>query len=410
MFLTLATKSLKSRRGSVLLSLLALIVSILVLLGVENVRKQTKESFASTISGVDLIVGARTGDLNLLLYSVFRIGAPTNNIGWQSYEVLAANDSISWAIPISLGDSHKGYRVLGTTAAYFEHFKYGKARPLRFAKGRSFDSYSEIVLGHEVAKKLGYAVGDKLILAHGIGAESFSLHENRPFTVLGILEPTGTPVDQTLHVSLQGIEAIHHNWQPGQSAQPTQKEHSSLDALQPQEVTAILLGLKSKLSTFNVQRDIREFSAEPLTAILPGVALSELWQIMGVLENSLRIVSALVMSSALLGLAAMLLASIRERRQEIHLLRALGASPMFLFLLIQLEALLISCIGYVIAIGLLATALWASRELLLSEFGIALSPNVLTPDNLMFLLIILLATSAVAAIPSWRAYREAKHL
>ena len=286
MFIKIAAKSLLSRKGSVLLSLMAMTISIFVLLGVEHIRQQTKENFSSTVSGVDLIVGARTGSLNLLLYSVFRIGSPTNNIRWETYENIASNNKVKWAIPISLGDSHKGYRVLGTSTDYFKHFSYGKQHQLVFANGHAFDQVFDLVLGSEVAKKLGYKLGDKIILAHGIATTSFSMHDDRPFTVTGILEPTGTPVDQTLHVSLQGIEAIHIDWQQGvrtRNSTLTQKELEQA-TLQPKSITALMLGLKSKIATFQLQRAINKYPKEPLAAILPGVALSELWQMMSILE------------------------------------------------------------------------------------------------------------------------------
>ena len=412
MFFKLATKSLFNRRGSVILTLLAMTVSILVLLGVEHTRNQTRDSFANTVSGVDLIVGARTGSLNLLLYSVFRIGAPTNNIDWASYQQLAADPNIRWAVPISLGDSHKGYRVMGTSVDYFEHFRYGDDHPLAFNKGQRFESVFDVVLGAEVARKLGYSLGDKLVLAHGVAETSFSLHDDRPFTVVGILAPTGTPVDQTLHVSLQGIEAIHIDWQQGVKASTAQSDPEQLrhEALKPEQLTAILLGLESRLATFNVQRKINDYQAEPLMAILPGVALTELWQVMGILENTLRLVSVLVLIAALLGLAAMLLASIREREHEIQLLRVIGASPLFLFGLLQLEALLIAGTSIVLGAGGLYLALLLTRDLVAAQFGLQIGTAILGSHSLLFLLLILIATAVVASIPAINAYQSAKQL
>ena len=357
MFSKLALRSLLDRKGSVVLSLLAMTVSIFVLLGVEHIRNQAKESFSNTVSGVDLIVGARTGSLNLLLYSVFRIGTPTNNISWQSYKTISSNPKVKWSIPISLGDSHKGFGVLGTTQDYFTHFSYGKKHRLKFDQGVVFDNVFDVVLGSEVAKKLRYQLGDKLVLSHGIAETSFSLHDDRPFRVAGILSPTGTPVDQTLHVSLEGIEAIHIDWQQGvkkANSTITQSQIENAD-LKPESITAFMLGLTSRVSTFKVQRDISNYKKEPLLAILPGVALSELWQTMGILEKTLLLVSVLVFVAACLGVSAMLLSSIRERRQEIQLLRAVGAPPGFLFLLIELEALFIAISSIVLA-SLLLTA------------------------------------------------------
>ncbi len=152
MFMRLATKSLFNRKGSVLLTIMAMSVSIFVLLGVEHIRGQSKQSFNNTVSGVDLIVGARTGSLNLLLYSVFRIGSPTNNIAWDTYQSISNNAKVAWAIPISLGDSHQGYRVMGTTTDYFSHFSYGNQRQLSFSQGKPFEEIFDVVLGAQVAK------------------------------------------------------------------------------------------------------------------------------------------------------------------------------------------------------------------------------------------------------------------
>ncbi len=401
MTLTLALNSLGNRKGSVFLTLLAMTVSVFVLLGVEHIRSQAKASFASTISGVDLIVGARTSNINLLLYSVFRIGAPTNNIGWESYEALASNNKVAWTIPISLGDSHEGYRVMGTSKAYFEHFQYGNKQPLDFADGQAFEALYDVVLGAEVAKTLNYQLGDKIILAHGIGATSFSLHEESPFEVVGILAPTGTPVDQALHVSLEGIEAIHSGTH-GEAAE-------SID-LTPESITAIFIGLESKLATFTVQRSINNYSREPLVAVLPGVALSELWQIMNVLENTLRLISSLVMLSALLGLAAMLLASLRERATEIQLLRTIGASPRYLFLLIQVEALLISISAIACGALLLQLTIQLLQATIASHYGVQVSSLGLSSHNLMFFIMIILATIFVASLPSAKAYQQASRV
>ncbi|NIB41436.1 ABC transporter permease [Pseudomaricurvus alkylphenolicus] len=410
MFIRLASKSLLNRKGSVLLTLMAMSVSIFVLLGVEHIRHQTKDSFNSTVSGVDLIVGARTGSLNLLLYSVFRIGSPTNNIGWETYQAVASNSKVAWSVPIALGDSHKGYRVMGTTSDYFKHFRYGQKRQLEFSAGQQFSGIFDVVLGSEVARKLGYTLGDPLVLAHGIAKTSFSLHDDMPFKVVGILETTGTPVDQTLHVSLQGIEAIHLNWQQGVKlpGRRVDREQLNPQALEPESITAFMLGLSSRMATFRVQRDINNYAREPLSAILPGVALSELWQMMGLLENTLRLIAGLILIAALLGLSAMMLASIREREHEIHLLRVIGAPPLYLFLLIELEAILIALTSIILGLSGLYICLLTAGDFLASSFGLHIGTNIFSGDNTVFLLLIIGATIIAAMIPSFSAYRNAK--
>lgn len=409
MFAKLALKSLLDRKGSVMLSLMAMTLSIFVLLGVEHIRHQAKQSFSNTVSGVDLIVGARTGSLNLLLYSVFRIGSPTNNIRWDTYQAIASHNKVKWTIPISLGDSHKGYRVLGTTPEYFQHFSYGRQHRLAFNDGRAFDQVFDVVLGAGVAKNLGYQVGDELTLAHGIGATSFSNHDDRPFTVVGILAPTGTPVDQTLHVSLQGIEAIHINWQQGvRTSGNTAQVALDQAALQPKTITAFMLGLESKMAVFQVQRSINQYAQEPLLAILPGVALSELWQMMSLLENTLMLVSALVFAAACLGVSAMLLSSIRERGREIQLLRVIGAPPHFLFLLIELEALLITLLSCALGTALLAACLALLRDYLVASFGLHIELNLFTENSFYLIAALISASVIVAVIPALSGYRQAR--
>jgi len=409
MFAKLALSSLLDRKGSVVLSLMAMTISIFVLLGVEHIRHQAKQNFANTVSGVDLIVGAKTGSLNLLLYSVFKIGTPTNNISWQSFEKISTSPKVKWAIPISLGDSHKGFRVLGTTQNYFQYFSYGKKHHLLLDKGEVFNHLFDVVIGSQVAKKLGYQLGDKIVLAHGIANTSFSLHKNNPFTVVGILSPTGTPVDQTLHVSLQGLEAVHIDWQHENTTDSKSNNKELINkALEPKSITAFMLTLESKITTFKVQRDINNYTKEPLLAILPGVALSELWQMMSILENTLFLVSILVFFSACLGVSAMLLSSIRERSREIELLRVIGASPLFLFLLIELEAIFIAVFSIMLGSGLLIVSLLFSQEYLMANFGLQISLNIFSVNSLSLIMAMLVASIIVAFIPSFIGYTQSK--
>lgn len=411
MMLTLALKSIKDRAGSVALSVLAMAVSIFVLLGVEHIRQQVKASFSSTVSGVDMIVGARTGATNLLLYSVFRVGTPTNNISWDAYQYVIDSPDVRWSIPLSLGDSHRGYRVLGTTDDYFRYFKYGQDLALRFETGRAFGQANEVVLGFEAAKKLGYQLGDSIVLSHGVVSTHFSQHDDYPFTVVGILLPTGTPVDQTVHISLEGIEAIHRGWKNGvKIPSRISQEQKAIEqpAQPPQSITAFLVGLESRMSTFRVQRAINNYRYEPLMAILPGVALTDLWQTMRVFENALRLVSILVFLAASLGLTALLLASIRERKQEMYLLRTIGVSPARLLALLQLESIVITAISCAVALLGLEVVLFVSQDYLLSRFGLAINVNILTQQTGLLLALLLITTALLSMIPSLKGYFQAK--
>lgn len=400
MFLRLAFKSLMYRKASVVFIMFAMIVSVMVLLGVEHIRHQAKKHFANTVSGVDLIVGARTGQTNLLLYSVFRLGLANNNISWQAFNNIKHHQQVEWAVPISLGDSHKGYSVVATNKDYFEHFKYGQQHPLKFDQGRPFSQPFELVLGADVARNLHYQLGDPLYLSHGLAATSFQQHQTHAFTVVGILAPTGTPIDQSLHVTLQGIEAIHQPHIP--------KDNAS--ALQPQTITAVFVGLKSKLATFSVQRFVNHHTAEPLLAIIPGIALTHMWQSMSVIEDVLRLISTLVFCASLLGLSAMLMATIQSRHQEIQLLRLVGASPRFLFFFIQFEALLLTIASILCAYILLFFTLSVAQGMLLAKFTLNIEVNVFNQQSLTLLAWLILYSQIAALIPAMYAFYFARRV
>ena len=406
MFFHLALKSLWSRKGSALLTMMAIFISVFIMLGIEHIRKEAKTSFSKTVSGVDLIVGAPTGDINLLLYTVFRMGNPSKNIRWSTYEELKKASKVAWAIPISLGDSHKGYRVMGTTTDYFTHFSYGQKQSLQLNQGEVFSNTYDVVLGSSVAKKLNYKLGDKLLLSHGLGSASFSEHKDKPFVVKGILAPTGTPVDQTVHVSLEGLEAVHIGW-PNAIGGNSPTKNIPKDLLQPTSITAVFIGLKSRAATFGFQRKINQYRVEPLQAILPGVALSQLWQMLAIMENTLKLISYAVFIAALFGLGAMLLVSLKEREREIAILRSLGARPRFIFLLIQLEALLITVLACLLAIASLWLVISTLHSSLAANFGLYLSRQIISVETVTMLGSIIVGSLVIAAIPAFRAYFRA---
>lgn len=405
--LTLAWKSVRNRKVTAMLTVMTVAISVILLLGVERIRTQAKTSFANTISGTDLIVGGRSGQINLLLYSVFRIGNATNNIDWKSYQEFSQHRSVEWAIPISLGDSHKGFRVMGTNHTYFEHYKYGKKQPIEFAKGHEFNGLFETVIGSEVAKKLGYHIGSEIIIAHGISDVGFSRHDKLPFKVVGILSPTGTPVDKTVHVSLEAIEAIHVGWESGANL-GNNPSANQLEMMQfrPKQITAMLLGLKSKIQTFALQRQINDYTQEPLSAILPGVALHELWGMMSVAEQALMTVSGFVVVAGLLGMLSSLLTSLQERRREMAILRAMGARPRHIFSLLVLEASALTLIGLVIGTASLYVLLAAIGPIIQQNYGINLELNPLSVYEWGLLVVVQLAGSIIGFIPAFRAYRQ----
>jgi len=405
--LSLALKSLANRRSTALLTVVSIALSVALLVGVERLRTEARASFANTLSGTDLIVGARSGPVQLLLYAVFRIGDATNNISWESYQDIAAHPKVRWIVPIALGDSHRGFRVLGTTGAYFDHYRYARKRALEIVDGQRFSDLYDAVIGAEVAEKLGYSIGDPIIVAHGAGDVSFARHDDKPFRVVGILGRTGTPVDRTVHVSLEAIEAIHADWQsgapiPGLSLSAEQARAMDLT---PKAITAALVGLKSKVATFQVQRFVNDYPEEPLSAILPGVALSQLWNLIGIAENALLIVSAFVVVVGLFGMLTALLTSLNERRREMAILRSVGARPSHVFSLIMGEAMFLTLIGAALGMILLYSMLLVGQPIIESRFGIFIDIGGLSPYEWTLLGAVVGAGFLVGVVPSYRAYR-----
>ena len=405
--LTLALKSLLNRRFTALLTLLSIALSVALLVGVERVRNEARASFGSTISGTDLIVGARSGPVQLLLYAVFRIGNATNNISWQSYQDIAAHPKVAWTVPISLGDSHRGFRVLGTTQAYFQHYRYARDHSLQLTAGEHFDDLFDAVLGAEVAQTLGYQIGDRIIIAHGAGDVRFARHDDKPFRVAGILKRTGTPVDRTLHVSLAAIEAVHLGWQGGAplpGLMPNAAQARTMD-LTPKAITAVLVGLKSKIAAFAVQRYVNDYPEEPLLAVLPGVALAELWSLVGVAEGALLIVSGFVVLVGLIGMLTALLIGLNERRREMAILRSVGARPAQVLALIIGEAAALTLFGILLGIGLLYGLMVIGQPLIEARFGLFVGIGVLSAHEWLLLAVVLAAGLLVGLVPGWRAYR-----
>jgi putative ABC transport system permease protein len=405
----LAIKSLRNRKLTASLTVVSIALSVMLLLSVERIREQSHESFASTVSGTDLIVGARASPVHLLLFSVFRIGNATNNLRWESYQALAGRPEVAWTIPIALGDSHRGYRVLGTTPAYFDHFRFARGRSLEFAQGGRFVDEHDAVLGADVARALGYRVGESIVIAHGAGDVSFALHDRQPFRVSGVLVPTGTPVDRTVHVPLEGLDAIHASQWDASAEDPLAaalrgraREESAAPA---RAISAFLVGLKSRAAALAMQRLVNEYRGEPLTAILPGATLQEVWDLVGIAERALFAVSALVVVVGLAGMLVALLTSLSERRREMAILRAVGARPAQVFGLLLGEAAFLTLAGIALGVLALYVALVAAQSWLAARFGLYLGVDWPSAYETALMLVIGLAGVLIGLVPAYRIYR-----
>ncbi|PHS24695.1 MAG: peptide ABC transporter permease [Methylophaga sp.] len=405
--LKIALKSACNRKVSLSLTMFSIAISIVLLLGVDTIRKQAKNNFINTISQTDLIVGARTSPINLLLYSIFHIGNATNNVSYASYKQIAALKQVKWSVPISLGDSHRGFRVMGTNSDYFRYYRHSNTQSLHFQQGVEFSDVYDAVVGFDVAQSLNYQLNTQIVLNHGIVATKYSEHDDKPFRIVGILKKTNTPVDRTVLVSLQGIEAIHVDWQSGKrSALKISAKKARQMGLEPKSITAFMLGVESKITLFSLQRKINNHPNEPLQAIMPGSTLASLWQTMGQFEKVLMAVSVLVLFTGLMGLLTALLTTLNERRREMAVLRAVGAHAYHIIVLFVLEAILVVMGGFLFGIAMLYAMQAIMQPILADSYGIFLSLKMLDGEQIIILLVALLLAIILSLIPGLIAYKR----
>lgn len=407
--LSLAWASLMNRKVSAILTVLAIALSVALFLGVDKTRKAARASFDNTISGTDLVVGAPSGQINLLLYSVFRIGNATAEVSWGAFEDLQARPDVAWAVPISLGDSHRGYRVMGTSQIYFDHYKYGKRQDLTFRQGQRFEDLFDAVIGAEVARELGYGIGTSLVLTHGLGQGGLSDHNNRPFRVVGILAPTGTPVDRTIHVSVEAITAIHVGWETG--ARNPLADTISEDMIRgfdltPKTITAAYVGLENRATVLRTRRAINTNRSEPLQAIIPGQALAELWETIGAVERILLAISVFVVAVGLVSILTSILSSLNERRREMSILRATGARPGHIFALLVSEAVFLGIMGAILGVVLVQALIHIAAPVLASQYGVALMGTAPGIVDLCTVLVVGGAAFVLGVIPALTAMQR----
>ncbi|MEY3670255.1 MAG: hypothetical protein RL258_1651, partial [Pseudomonadota bacterium] len=425
-------QSAQSRRLALSMVVFSIGLSAALLLTVQQVRTDARASFSQAVGGVDLIVGPRGSATDLLLYSLFQLGRPTRNIDAQVLDQVRSLPMVDWAIPLQLGDSYRGFAVWGTTPLLFGQLKT-QGQPLQFAQGRSFDEAAtaddprravyEVVLGAQVAQRFGHALGDRLVVTHGAGNALDQDHADQPFTLVGILAPTGAPIDRAVIISVQGFEALHQGWgqgafsgfRPGISLGSGRAGLSSgsngvartidLSVLQPQSYTALLVGLQSRLQIFQARDAIEALPGPALMAVMPGVTLDELWQSIALIENTLTLLTAMVALTGLLSIAAVLMVSMSGRRRELAVLRALGMSPRGLMVLALAESFWVGLAGIIVGLVLHQLGLWMLSDWLRLEFGLSVHLGLPSMTSLALLSGLLLAAVFAGLLPAFRAYR-----
>jgi putative ABC transport system permease protein len=484
--LRLALQSLRSRFLTSFLTVASIALSVTLLVGIEHVRAGVRESFAGTIRGVDLIVGARGGTLQILLSSVFGIGAPAGSVSMATYERWSQHPAVAWTIPYALGDSHRGYRVVGTTPEFYERYRYRQDGRVTFATGGPATKETDVVIGAEVAERLGYSVGSPIVVTHGLQGGGISDHEAHPFTIVGVLDRTFTPIDRAIYVTLEGIEAMHEDFEampvsappaigtppegvpsmPGAAAPPAMPgyepppgtpsmpgyepppgtpsmpgatppavapapapapaaevvhddEHDDhVDEAQgaagdhaghdhaPEQITAFFVGTRNRFEALQLQREMNTDLTEPLTAVIPGVALGELWQNIASAEVGLRIVALFAVAIGLTGMLVALYSSLDARRREMAILRAVGAGPRTIVSLLVFESALLAFVGCVLGVAFVYLILSLGQGAIEARSGIHLAMRGLGTTEWSYLALVLGAGTLIGFVPALKAYRN----
>jgi putative ABC transport system permease protein len=410
-FLNLAFKSLKNRALPSILTVISIALSVILLLSVERAKRAAEEGFTQTISQTDLVVGARSGPVQLILYTVFNMGSATHNISYETFQKLKAHPAIDWTIPYSLGDGHKGFRVVGTSEDFFKHYRFRGDQQVEFQEGVPFTNMWDVVIGADVARKLRYKLGDKIVVAHGVThGEGVQNHDDKPFKISGILKPTGTALDQSLYMGLKGLEALHMDWKDG--AAPTAETSLAPDQIDESKIeihtiTAFFLRTKSRIETLRLQREINTYEAEPLLAIIPGVTLSELWRGLSYVEQVLKAISWMVVGVGFMAMLIALTTSLNERRREMAILRAVGASTQKIMALLVFESTVLTLAGLILGtiVALATTAIL--RPWLETEFGFYLTGQALGATEWLYLVGTLIGGILIGLIPAYRAQKMA---
>lgn len=409
--LRLAILSLRNRKFTTVLTITSIALSVSLLLSVERTKRAAEDGFTQAVSKTDLLVGGRTGPLNLILFTVFNMGSISNNVSWESYQAIKANPKVEWTIPYSLGDGHRGFRVIGTDENFYEHYRFRGDQKVEFQSGQMATGVWDAVIGSAVEEKLKYKMGDKIIVAHGVThGEGLQHHDNKPFHVVGILKPTGTAIDQSIYITLYGMEGMHIDWSKGappKLGEETPPDQILKDKIKIDEITAFFIRTKSRIETLGLQREINDYEKEPLLAIIPGATLAELWKGLSQIDQVLKVISILVLAVGLASMLSSILTSLNERRREMSILRSLGAGPKRITALLVFESLFLTISGVILGLVLELTSFSLISGWLESRFGFYVVGTAITKVEMTYLLVIIIFGFLIGFIPAIRATRLA---
>lgn len=410
MYLPLRNLRHRPLRTGLSVLLFALGVGLVALLFL--VERQVSEQFERNLAEVDLVLGAKGSPLQLVLSSMYHIDAPTGNIPLRNAKPFLnpKHPLISEALPLSVGDSYRGYRIVGTLPRALRWYD------VTIADGRIWEREMEVVVGAQVARALGLELGSSFLSSHGLIEDEDLIHEDAlPFVVVGIMKASGTVLDQLILTATQSVWAVHNHDEHDHHDDHDHHEHhdhSAADTLatlldldpEGKEITALLMRFRNRnIQTLNLQRNLNENTN--LQAASPAIEITRLFYLFDTGERALRALALVIIIVSGLSIFIALYASLRERRYELALLRSFGASPGRLFSFILAEGILLALVGYALGILLCHVGMWLLGDALASAFKYQLNPLRFVAAEGWLLLASISVGATAAALPAWQAAR-----
>lgn len=384
----ISLNNIKHKPLSSILSVILLAFGVGIIIMLMGTSEQLEKQFTKNIKGIDMVVGAKGSPLQLILSSVYQIDAPTGNISLDEFTKLSKNPMVENAIPLAYGDNYKGYRIVGTSRNYPDH--YGA----KLKEGNWWKKSGEIVVGSRVAELTGLSIGDKFSGSHGL-SNSIEEHNHFAYTVVGILAPSGTVMDKLLLTEISSVWAVHddHHHEG--------EDHNHQE--KPKEITAGLISFKSAMGNLTIPRMVNQNTN--MQAALPAIEVNRLFSLMGSGVKTLRILAILIIVLSAFSVFVSLWQSLKERRYELALMRSMGGSGRQLLWIVLAEGLLISFLGYILGILLGKFSLMAISQLTEQTYQYEMSMEWITPVELILLPATLLIGTIAALIPAIQAYR-----
>lgn len=391
-------KRMNSFLSCLLMSLGITIISLLLLL-----NKQLDDQFKKNIRGIDMVVGAKGSPLQLILSAIYQIDSPTGNISMDEANFLTKNPLVKTAIPLSMGDNYKSFRIIGTNKKYLDHFE------AKIAQGKLFEKSLDVVVGAKAAAVTGLKLGDTFSGTHGYD-DNGDVHNDKKYKVVGILAYSNSVADQVILTPLESVWSIHEHAAGAMPATPMiglqgvagDEKPTEGEPEEKKEITAMLIKFRNPMGLIALPRLIN--ANTKMQSALPSIEINRLFSLLGVGIDTLRFIALAIIIISGISVFVSLYNSLKERRYELALMLSMGATRIKLFLLLLLEGLIISLIGYIIGIALSRVGMWALGSGVEKSFHYDLKAMMLLPEEIALLGGAILIGLIAAGIPSLGVY------